>query len=321
MRKLITLSLLGVLLLFAGPAKGQTHAITTGNVKMQVTLTQTAGGTNIITTGWCPSNCVSGSTVGSPVTVTDSLGDTYTSAYRKDGAGSGQIFYASTMAGVSTITVSIPASNSSVVMASTYPGAWVPDTSANMGDLIYAEFVGSGYPGVAAGAGFTELNTGAWWSDEFSTTSLTPTFVVNGVVTPPNLTFSFKPATPPPPPLPTLTLNLNSGSTAVYDDTSAILPGPITVSQLQNPTSTVGIGTITSDNAGNLSGSLTINPNWVDANGNLTFLFGLPAVPNVISYPVPVGEFQHGSTGLTINLVLFKQGPLAIKSQTLAVTP
>jgi len=121
--------------------------------------------------------------------------------------------------------------------------------------------------------------------------------------------------------LPTVTLGINSFSKAIYDDLSAILPGSITVSQLQNPTSTVGIGTITSDSAGNLSGSLTINPNWIDANGNLIFLFGLPLVPNVISYPVPVGEFQHGSTGLTINLVLFKQGPLAIKSQTLAVTP
>lgn len=123
------------------------------------------------------------------------------------------------------------------------------------------------------------------------------------------------------PPVPSVVLNINSGSSAIYDDASAILPGPVMISQLQNPTTTVGIGTITSDANGNLSGSLTVNPNWTDTNGNLTFLFGLPILPNVISYPVPVGEFQHNSTGLTINLVLFKQGALAIKSQTLAVTP
>ena len=123
------------------------------------------------------------------------------------------------------------------------------------------------------------------------------------------------------PVIPNVVLNINSGSVAVYDDGSPILPGDVLVGQLQTPTSNIGIGTISSDTAGNLSGSITVNTNWVDANGNLTFVFGLPVVPNAVVYPVPVGEFQHGSTGLTINLVLFKQGPLGIKSQTLAVTP
>lgn len=123
------------------------------------------------------------------------------------------------------------------------------------------------------------------------------------------------------PPAPSIPLAVNTGSTAVYDDATPVLPGPVTVSQLQNPTTTAVIGTISSDTSGNLSGSITVNPNWADANGNLNFVFSLPVVPNLITYPVPVGEFAHGSTGLTINLVLFKQGPLGIKLQTLAVTP
>jgi hypothetical protein len=132
-----------------------------------------------------------------------------------------------------------------------------------------------------------------------------------------SLALAFTPATT----LPSVTLAINSGSTATYDDGSVIISGPITISEQQTPTSNVAIGTITSDSSGNLTGSLTVNPNWV-TNGNIVFLFGIPAAQNLLSYPVPASQFSHSSTGLTLNLVLFKAGSgLNVKSQTIALTP
>ena len=123
------------------------------------------------------------------------------------------------------------------------------------------------------------------------------------------------------PPVPNVILAVNSGSTATYDNNTPIMTGTVNVTQQENPTTTVQIGVITSDSSGNLTGSLIVNPNWTDANENLNFIFSIPGIPYAITYPVPVGEFQHGSTGLTINLVLFAAGPLGIHSQTIAVTP
>jgi hypothetical protein len=120
--------------------------------------------------------------------------------------------------------------------------------------------------------------------------------------------------------LASVTLEINSNSKAVFDDGSVILPGPIIISQQQNSTATFNSGVITSDGNGNLSGSLTINPNYADQNGIVTFSFGIPAIPNLLTYPVPVASFQQGSTGLTLNLVLFKKA-LVVKSQTIALTP
>jgi hypothetical protein len=133
---------------------------------------------------------------------------------------------------------------------------------------------------------------------------------------------ALKPAVPPAPNV-TLTINTTAPniSSAIFDNNTPILTGPIAVAQIQNPTTTIGIGTIMSDQNGNLSGTLVVNPNWVDSNGNLNFAFGLPILPNVVVFPFPVAEFQHNSTGLTINLVVFKQGSLGVKLQTLGLTP
>jgi hypothetical protein len=114
-------------------------------------------------------------------------------------------------------------------------------------------------------------------------------------------------------------------SVAVFDDGTPVLPGSIVISQLQNPTTTpitVPVGTIVSDSTGHLSGSLQINPNpqFLDANGNVDLVFGLPLFPNLFTYPVPAAEFQQGATGLTLNLVLYKKA-LVVKSQTIAMTP
>lgn len=251
------------------------------------------------------------------------------------------VWTAPTLGTVETITVTYAAEQSTSAVFAEYSGQYVFDACASVvsgtgttglsnaltttaGELVlgYGWNWTTNYDGITPGLGFVMeafahnsfLEDSTQVSAGLNSTSVSWSSSVNwtqGIA-------SFKPVVPP---LPAIVLSVNSGSSAVYDDASAILPGPVMISQLQNSTTTVGIGVITSDASGNLSGSLTVNPNWTDANGNLTFLFGLPAVPNVISYPVPVGEFQHNSTGLTINLVLFKQGALAIKSQTLAVTP
>ena len=78
---------------------------------------------------------------------------------------------------------------------------------------------------------------------------------------------------------------------------------------------------IISDASGNLSGSITVNvnPQYLDSNGNVDLTFGIPAIPNLVTYPVPV-EFQQGATGLTLDLVLYKKA-LVVKSQTIALTP
>ena len=125
----------------------------------------------------------------------------------------------------------------------------------------------------------------------------------------------------------TLTLNTTNNtsgkanSALLFDNGAAILPGPIAISQAAGST-TLPAGTITSDANGNLSGSLTINanPQYLDANGNVVLTFGLSVIPNAITYPVPASEFSHGATGLTLNLILYKNN-LDIKSQTIGFTP
>lgn len=127
------------------------------------------------------------------------------------------------------------------------------------------------------------------------------------------------PAAPPPPPPANIPLAINPGSTALYDDGTVILAIPVGVQEQEGATS-VNIGTVSSDASGNLSGAIAVNPNFADASGNLTFIFSIMGIPTSITYIVPVAEFQQGSTGLTLNLVLFKKA-LLVKSQTIALTP
>lgn len=245
------------------------------------------------------------------------------------------------LGGVETVTITYPSVSYAIAVLSEYPSLLAVDscpalafgngastlsniittTSVNEFVLSYGWNSTTNYDGVVAGPGF--VMEGA--QNAFLEDTLQPTLgpIAGSVTWSSSVSWSqgvvsLKAALPA---AANIVLTINSTSNAIYDDATAILPGPVVISQQRTPTSTINIGTITSDFAGNLTGSITVNPNLVDVNGNLTFLFGLPFIPSVVSYPVPVGEFQHGSTGLTINLTIFKQGALAIKSQTLAVTP
>jgi hypothetical protein len=113
-----------------------------------------------------------------------------------------------------------------------------------------------------------------------------------------------------------IVLNITPASTAIFDDGSALLPsGTVNIQQ-----GSVAAGVISSDATGNLAGTITVDPSQADANGYVTFTFGLPMFPDLKSYSVPVSQFKHAATGLTLNLVLYKSN-FDIKSQTIAFTP
>jgi len=78
---------------------------------------------------------------------------------------------------------------------------------------------------------------------------------------------------------------------------------------------------------------LAVNPNanYLDANGNMTFLFSMPNIPGTISQTLSAAEFQQGALGITFNVVvyrapLFAPKPgvlpqLVLKSFSVGLTP
>ena len=139
---------------------------------------------------------------------------------------------------------------------------------------------------------------------------------------------SLRPALLSPPSLPiTLTINTASPdiSSLIFDDGSAVYVGAIIPQQL-NGTSWISTGIVTCDANGLLTGTFTINPNYADANGNVSFQFSLPGLANLGQQTMPLVKFQQGSTGFTIKEVLFKslflKSLLAVeKSTSVSLTP
>lgn len=119
----------------------------------------------------------------------------------------------------------------------------------------------------------------------------------------------------------TLTINSSSPnvSAARFDDGTPILPNALThVVEFENGT-WVTIGDIASDASGNLSGSIVVDPTFT-SNGlvwlSLTFL-GIP-LPG--SEGMDPRTLQQGSTGVTLNIVVYKS-VLLPKSVTVGLTP
>jgi hypothetical protein len=164
---------------------------------MQVTFpNQPAGATNLLMVSFCPGNCSSGSTTGAAVNVSDTAGDAYVTDYRVDGPGATLVLRAPTNATASNIiTVSIPSSDTSVVMASQFSGAWIPDSANTSGDLLYAVFVGGCNSACTAGSGMTQINNGQWWTDAYGTLPVTPTFMLNGSSVPATFSLAYKSTT------------------------------------------------------------------------------------------------------------------------------
>jgi hypothetical protein len=124
------------------------------------------------------------------------------------------------------------------------------------------------------------------------------------------------------------TVSLTVTGQLVFDDSTAVYSGPVTISQW-NGVTWVSAGSVASDTLGNLTGALSINTGLVDANGYVELEFILPGTSAPIaqfSNTMAVDQFTQGSTGLTIQVVLFKGPMLAkllavTKSSSFALTP
>jgi hypothetical protein len=122
--------------------------------------------------------------------------------------------------------------------------------------------------------------------------------------------------------LPNVVLLINSiapsPSSILFDDQSIVYVGPITVQQ-SSTSGNVIAGALAVDTNGHLSGSLTVNPNakYLDANGNMTFLFSMPSIPGSISQTLSAAEFQQGALGVTLNMVVYRAPLFAPKSGAL----
>jgi hypothetical protein len=98
-----------------------------------------------------------------------------------------------------------------------------------------------------------------------------------------------------------------NASSVFFDDQSIVYVGPITVQQWSAAGNMVA-GVVSADTSGHLSGSLAVNPNanYLDANGNMTFLFSMPNIPGTISQTLSAAEFQQGALGVTFNMVVYR---------------
>ncbi len=111
--------------------------------------------------------------------------------------------------------------------------------------------------------------------------------------------------------LPNVLLLINSlppnASSVLFDDQSIVYVGPITVQQWGAKGNVIA-GAVSVDTGGHLSGSLAVNPNtnYLDENGNLTFLFSMPSIPGTITQTLSAAEFQQGALGVTFNMVVYR---------------
>lgn len=102
-------------------------------------------------------------------------------------------------------------------------------------------------------------------------------------------------------------INLTTTGSILFDDkTPAAFGVGIDIQQSDNNNGWVNAGTVTSDASGNLSGNFIVNPNLATSAGFVTFQFSINGIGSTVDFSFPVQEFQQGSTGLNLSLVLFK---------------
>ena len=196
---------------------------------------------------------------------------------------------------------------------------------SNVGDIVVA-FCITGTCSMANG--WTSLsaldsNLVAWQKSASSSVVGSFNADSNWVLTAISLTHIITPPSTP------IVMTINSASPNIsslnFDDGTAVYTGAIIPQQLEG-TAWVSTGIITSDANGNLTGSFTINPTFVDASGNVSFQFSLPSITNIGLLTMPLTKFQQGSTGFTVKEVLFKslfmKSLVAVeKSTTISLTP
>lgn len=120
-----------------------------------------------------------------------------------------------------------------------------------------------------------------------------------------------------------LNINLAISGALTFEDGTAVFNGQIIIQQW-NGTLWMPAGNVASDINGVLSGVFTINPNWADVDGNVEFQWSVAGLTG--STAVSLLQFQQGSTGIVVKLVLFKSPFLTklagvTKSSSIALIP
>jgi hypothetical protein len=108
-----------------------------------------------------------------------------------------------------------------------------------------------------------------------------------------------------------------------YDDGTPLFSGPQTFTIMeQEGSAQVSIGTPTIGINGQVTGSVTVNPNYA-ANGQVLLfatIGGVAGLPQIQAQPFDPRQLQQGSTGICLGIVLFKSITLP-KYSVLGLTP
>jgi hypothetical protein len=204
-------------------------------------------------------------------------------------------------AGVLVLDGSIPAlSEGTGLLASSLT------TQANAGDLVlgWGSNANSNNDAVTAGPGFTlRGDVNEYLQDMVANTTgpVQSTVTYATADTWVTSVAAFKISVPPPPPLNFPLAN----SSFLFDDGTPVAPGLAVSMNQWNGSAWVGAGTIQSDSSGNLTGTLSVNPVFA-TGGMVTFQFGFNGIGDFTTQALPLSEFQQGSTGISLQVVVFK---------------
>lgn len=118
----------------------------------------------------------------------------------------------------------------------------------------------------------------------------------------------------------TSAVTLKISGSALFDDGTPVMPNAnATANQLQSG-AMVQIGKLASDSNGNLSGTIAVAPQYTDANGMVCMSLTLAGIPLMGSQCVDPREFQQGSSGIALKVVVFRSTVLP-KSVSVALIP
>jgi hypothetical protein len=108
-----------------------------------------------------------------------------------------------------------------------------------------------------------------------------------------------------------------------YDDGTPLFPSPQTFTIMeQEGSAQVSIGTPTIGINGQVTGTVTVNPNFMTSGQVLLFatIGGIAGLPQIQAQPFDPRQLQQGSTGICLGIVLFKSITLP-KYSVLGLTP
>jgi hypothetical protein len=224
--------------------------------------------------------------------------------------------------------------------AATFTGTATLANPLAAGEAVYAAYEDTGEVGIRAGAGFSIVNGRPvpWWGantftgpivDEFGA-GQNPSFVFPpgmGADSGTMLAASYRSQSAPQP----VALTFGPSTSALmpctdvvsYDDGTPLFPSPQTFTIMeQEGAAQVAIGTPTIGINGQVTGTVTVDPNYT--SGGQVQLFatigGVAGVPQIAAQPFDPRQLQQGSTGICLGVVLFKAITLP-KYSVLGLTP